>query len=52
MIICIKALITGLVTGVIFALLKLPIPAPTALAGVIGIAGIFIGYCIIKYFLI
>jgi len=49
--IAIKALITGLITGVIFALLRLPIPAPTALAGILGIIGIFIGYCIIKYLL-
>jgi len=38
------ALGTGLIVGIIFSLLKLPIPAPNALAGILGIIGIFIGY--------
>ena len=44
----IKALITGLLTGVVFSLLKLPIPAPPALPGIVGIIGIFLGYVIVK----
>lgn len=48
MILLFKSLITGLIVGLFFALLKLPIPAPTAFAGVIGIVGIYIGYIIIK----
>lgn len=36
------ALGTGAVFGVAFTLLKLPLPAPTAWAGIAGIAGIFI----------
>lgn len=44
------ALITGLVCGAVFGLLKLPIPAPNALAGVMGIVGIFLGYVVIQYF--
>ncbi|MBM7853762.1 XapX domain-containing protein [Desulfohalotomaculum tongense] len=38
------ALVTGLFLGLIFARLKLPIPAPPTLAGVMGIVGIFLGY--------
>ncbi|MCE4049720.1 MULTISPECIES: XapX domain-containing protein [Bacillaceae] len=38
------ALITGFLTGFIFALLKLPIPAPGALPGIIGIVGIYAGF--------
>lgn len=39
---------TGVIAGLIFALFKLPIPAPTAFAGIIGIVGIYIGYIVIK----
>lgn len=38
------ALITGVIVGFLFALLKLPIPAPPALAGVTGIIGIYLGF--------
>lgn len=38
------ALLAGLVVGFLFALIKLPIPAPPALAGVMGIVGVFLGY--------
>ena len=34
---------TGFAVGVLFSWLKLPIPAPPALAGVMGIVGIFLG---------
>lgn len=40
------ALITGLVVGLLFAKLKLPIPAPPTCAGIMGIVGIFLGYWI------
>ncbi|MBA4536598.1 DUF1427 family protein [Bacillus aquiflavi] len=40
----ILALITGLIVGFLFALFKLPIPAPPALAGVAGIVGIYLGF--------
>jgi len=39
---------TGVMVGVVFALFKLPIPAPPTLAGVLGIVGIYIGYLIVK----
>lgn len=35
--------VTGIVVGFIFALFRLPIPAPPVLAGVMGIFGIYIG---------
>ncbi len=43
------AFLTGLITGAIFSLIKLPIPAPPTLAGVMGIVGIFVGYIIVKH---
>lgn len=41
------ALMTGLVTGGVFAALEAPIPAPPNLAGVLGIVGIYLGYVVI-----
>lgn len=38
------ALLAGLLCGVVFALVRLPIPAPPTWAGVAGIAGILLGY--------
>ncbi|HET7628676.1 MAG TPA: DUF1427 family protein [Bacillales bacterium] len=38
------ALMTGFIVGFIFALLKLPIPAPPALPGIAGIIGIYLGF--------
>ncbi|WP_147535018.1 XapX domain-containing protein [Bacillus marasmi] len=38
------SLFTGFLVGFIFALFKLPIPAPPALEGVIGIVGIYLGF--------
>lgn len=38
------SLSTGTLVGVIFSLVKLPIPAPQALAGIAGIVGIYVGY--------
>jgi XapX domain-containing protein len=46
--IVIKALITGIVCGAVFSALKLPIPAPPALAGIAGIIGIYLGYLLIS----
>lgn len=44
------ALTTGLVTGALFRLLTIPIPAPPDLPGVMGIVGIYVGYKLIDYF--
>ncbi len=49
MIMCLYTFLTGLVVGIIFALLKLPIPAPQALAGVLGIFGIWGGYELVNF---
>lgn len=38
------ALATGFVAGAVFAALRVPIPAPPELPGVIGIVGIYLGY--------
>lgn len=46
-----KAFVVGLVFGLAFTLLKLPIPAPDKLEGVVGIIGIFVGYLLVKMFL-
>jgi len=40
--------ITGFAVGVVFRLLRLPIPAPDTLAGIMGIVGIFAGYVLLK----
>lgn len=51
----ILAFIGGLAVGAIFKLLKLPLPAPAALSGVVGIFGLFAGYkllgLLINYFI-
>ncbi|GAF64354.1 XapX domain-containing protein [Alkalihalobacillus trypoxylicola] len=43
------ALLAGLIVGIVFAWIKLPIPAPPTLAGIMGIIGIFIGYQIFHW---
>lgn len=43
-----RALIAGFICGVVFSLIRLPIPAPPKLAGIIGIVGIFLGYILIE----
>lgn len=43
------ALLTGMILGGIFALLDLPIPAPPAIEGVLGVVGIYLGYRLIEW---
>lgn len=45
----IKATLAGMACGVVFSLLKLPIPAPPVLAGVMGIVGVFLGYVMVNW---
>jgi XapX domain-containing protein len=45
---CLISLGTGLVTGLIFAWIKLPIPAPPAIPAVFGILGITVGYLLFQ----
>lgn len=42
------ATLTGVIVGAAFAALKLPIPAPPTLAGIMGIIGIFLGFLLVK----
>ena len=37
------ATLAGFVVGVLFSAIKLPIPAPPVLAGVMGIVGVYLG---------
>jgi XapX domain-containing protein len=46
----ILALTTGLVVGLIFALLRLPIPAPQVFEGIAGIVGLWLGYMLVVHF--
>lgn len=37
------ATLAGFVVGVLFSAIKLPVPAPPVLAGVMGIVGVYLG---------
>ncbi|MEM7144608.1 MAG: DUF1427 family protein [Verrucomicrobiota bacterium] len=37
------ALLAGIILGAVFTAIKLPLPAPHTIAGVMGIVGIFVG---------
>ncbi|MGB1263208.1 MAG: XapX domain-containing protein [Cognaticolwellia sp.] len=37
------ATLTGIVVGLVFSLMKLPMPAPPVLSGIAGIFGIYLG---------
>lgn len=37
------ATLAGIVVGILFSAIKLPIPAPPVLPGVMGIVGVYIG---------
>lgn len=41
---------TGIVVGIVFSLLRLPIPSPPVIPAVFGIFGITIGYLLINKF--
>ncbi|WP_282141136.1 XapX domain-containing protein [Cytobacillus oceanisediminis] len=38
------SIFTGFLVGFVFAFMKLPIPAPPALPGIMGIVGIYLGF--------
>lgn len=44
------SLATGTAVGFLFAWFKLPIPAPPAIAGVMGIIGIYVGFKLFQVF--
>ena len=43
--------ITGAGVGAVFALFKLPVPAPPVFAGVMGIVGLWLGYGLVGKFI-
>lgn len=43
------ALLGGLIVGALFTVIKLPIPAPPALAGVMGVVGVYSGAKIVEF---
>ncbi|MCP3027539.1 XapX domain-containing protein [Halobacillus sp. A5] len=43
------ALAAGFIVGAVFAIFRLPIPAPPALAGIAGIVGIYLGFKFIAW---
>lgn len=45
------ALVTGGLCGAVFAWMKLPVPAPPVLSGVLGIVGLFGGYRLVQLLL-
>lgn len=46
----IQASIVGLITGILYTWLRLPIPAPNVLGGILAIWGTFIGLVIVQAF--
>jgi len=44
------AMVTGAFAGFVFGKLRLPVPAPPTLAGVLGILGMTIGYTLARRF--
>lgn len=38
------ALLTGVLAGALFSIIRIPIPAPPNLPGILGIVGIYVGY--------
>ena len=43
------SLLAGIVAGAIFKLIRLPIPAPPVLSGVVGIFGVYFGGKIMEW---
>lgn len=43
-----QPLILGMIVGAIFKFFNQPIPAPSAIAGILGIVGIYLGYVLVK----
>jgi len=44
------SILTGIGIGVIFMVCRLPLPAPSTLAGVTGILGIYLGFKLFLWF--
>lgn len=46
----IKAFGVGVAFGIVVTLLRLPLPAPPVMSGVLGIVGVYVGYRIVETF--
>jgi len=44
-----KSLSAGVIVGVFFAIVNLPMPAPEVFTGIVGIFGIWLGYVLIEF---
>lgn len=47
MVVMLVALLVGIVIGVIFKSLKLPVPVPHDFAGIVGLIGMFVGSALV-----
>lgn len=45
----ILSLIAGMIVGLLFKAIKLPLPAPPVLTGVIGIVGVYLGGVVFEH---
>ncbi len=45
------SLLAGFIVGIVFSAIKLPLPAPPVLSGVVGIAGIYLGGVTYQWFI-
>lgn len=45
------ALLAGAVAGALFAVVRLPVPAPPTIAGLLGIVGLWAGYSLVHAFI-
>lgn len=45
----ILSLLAGIIIGVVFKFLRLPLPAPPVLAGVLGIVGVYFGGVLVDW---
>ena len=43
------ALLVGVISGVIFKLLRLPVPVPHDFAGIVGLIGMFVGSALVDF---
>lgn len=42
-----QSLVLGIIVGAVFALFKMPVPAPATFAGVLGIVGLYTGWTVV-----
>lgn len=43
------SLVAGMIIGIVFKFLRLPLPAPPVLAGVLGVAGVYFGGTLVDW---